>query len=487
VWTFALGLLLARLLAPADFGVYAMALTALTVLQSMNELGTTVALVRWQGDPGRAARTATTIAASVSLGLYAFVFALAPALAAFFDNPEAATVIRILTVAVVFDGLCGVPNALLERAFLQKRRVVADFSAIAVNAVVSVGLAIGGHGPLALAWGMVAGNLVGALLIIWAAPSRPLPGFRADDARRLLGVGLPLAGASLLVFLMLNIDYVVIGGVLDAEALGFYVLAFNISSWPSNLLTASIRSVSIPAFALLVASPARLHTRFGEMFGVVITFTVPVAGLLAVLANRVVEVLYGPKWLASGSVLIVLALLGIARVALDLCYDLLVALGRSRTVMWLQALWVGALVPALLLGTRSDGIRGAALAHVVVALAVVVPAYVVVLGRIGIPMARLAAATRRPLAAAVIMAAVAYVVDRSLGGGFGGLLAAGVLGGLVYAALVVPWQGGRPQWRSLVSMARDPVPTSDRQLLEGPAVTEPAAPVGAGANATGTS
>jgi PST family polysaccharide transporter len=141
----------------------------------------------------------------------------------------------------------------------------------------------------------------------------------------------------------------------------------------------------------------------------------------------------------------------------------------------------------LVLGTRSDGIRGAALAHLVVALAVVVPAYVVVLGRIGIPMARLAAATRRPLAAAVIMAAVAYVVDRSLGGGFGGLLAAGVLGGLVYAALVVPWQGGRPQWRSLVSMARDPVPTSDRQHLEGPAVTEPAAPVGAGANATGTS
>ena len=109
--------------------------------------------------------------------------------------------------------------------------------------------------------------------------------------------------------------------------------------------------------------------------------------------------------------------------------------------MWLQALWVGALLPALVLGTRGDGIRGAAFAHLVVALAVVVPAYVVVLGRIGIPVTRLAAALRRPLVAGVTMAGVAFMVDRSLSGGFVALLVAAGLGALVYTALVVPWHG----------------------------------------------
>ncbi|MET0827550.1 MAG: lipopolysaccharide biosynthesis protein, partial [Acidimicrobiales bacterium] len=462
VWTFALGLLLARLLAPADFGVYAMALTTLTVLQSMNELGTTVALVRWQGDPSRAARTATTIAISVSVGLYAFVFALAPALAGFFETPEAATVIRILTVAVVFDGMCGVPNALLERAFLQRKRVVADFSAVAVNAAVSVGLAVAGLGPLALAWGIVAGNLVGALLIIWLSPSRPRPAFHRDDARRLLEVGLPLAGASLLVFLMLNVEYVFIGGALDAEALGFYVLAFNISSWPSNLLTAAIRSVSIPAFALLVGDPGRLRTRFIEIFRLVMIFALPASGLLAVLAHRVVEVLYGTTWLASGGVLMVLASVGVARVALDLCYDLLVAMGRSRTVMWLQALWVGALVPVLVMGTRGQGIRGAALAHLLVVAVVMVPAYAVVLRRVGIPLPRLARTLRRPLAAAAIMGIVVYALDRAMSGGLVGLLVAAVAGAVMYAALVVPWHGGRPEFRSLARPIRETdSPTAD--------------------------
>ena len=483
LWTFALGLALARLLAPADFGVYAMALTTLTVLQSMNELGTTVALVRWQGDPGKAARTATTIAISVSVGLYAVVFALAPALAAFFETPEASMVIRLLTVAVVFDGLCGVPNALLERAFLQRRRVVADFSAIAVNAAVSVGLAMAGHGPLALAWGIVAGNLVGALLIIRLAPTRPVPGFDREDARRLLSVGLPLAGASLLVFLMLNVDYVVIGGLLGAEALGFYVLAFNVSSWPSNLLTAAIRSVSIPAFGLLASSPERLQARFVEIFGLVMTFTVPAAGLLAVLAHRVIEVLYGAKWLPSGTVLVVLAVLGVFRVGLDLCYDLFVAMGRSRTVMRLQALWVGTLLPALLIGTRWGGIRGAALAHLAVALVVVVPAYVVVLGRAGIRVRLLAAVLRRPAVAALAMTVVVYGVDHALSGSLASLVAAGGAGLLVYAALVVPWQRGRPHWRRMAILASDHPTLTETSRVVG-TTPSPSPTVGAPGSAT---
>ena len=76
-----LGIILARLLVPADFGIYAIALATLAILQSMNDLGTAVAVIRWQGDPARPARTATTISILGSIALYGITFVLAPVIA----------------------------------------------------------------------------------------------------------------------------------------------------------------------------------------------------------------------------------------------------------------------------------------------------------------------------------------------------------------------------------------------------------------------
>lgn len=444
VWTFALGIMLARLLVPADFGVYALALAALTILMSMNDLGVGVAIIRWQGDPSRAARTATSISIGVSVAMYAVTFAIAPGVAEYLGAPAATPVLRLITLAVIFDGVAGIPNALLERAFQQRRRFFVDLSGIAVNAVVVLSLAVAGYGPFALAWGILAGNFVTAVGIILVAPDRPRPGYNTSDGKALISVGLPLAGASLLVFAMLNVDYLVIAGMLDVVALGFYLLAFNLSSWPPNLLTVAIRSVSIPAFSRLASSPERLYSRFTSIFGVVITVTLPLSAILSVLAARLIVVIYGMQWLPAAQALIVLAPLGVARIGLNLCYDLFVAIGRSRTVLWLQGLWVGALIPAMILGTGFGGIRGAAIAHVAVAFLIVAPAFSIALRRAGVPLKPLAATVIRPFIATVVMIGVVYAVDQMIEPDALALVIGGAAGTFAYAAAVVRWRGGKP-------------------------------------------
>ena len=463
LWTFAVGIALARLLQPADFGVYALALAALAILLSMNDLGVGVAVIRWQGDPSRAARTATTISIGVSIAMYAVTFAVAPAVADFLGAPAATPVLRIITFAVVLDGVSGIPNALLERAFQQRKRLFVDLSGITANTVVALSLAIAGFGPFALAWGIVAGNLVTAIGIILVAPFRPYPKYNARDARQLISIGLPLAGASLLVFVMLNVDYLVIGGLLDIEALGFYLLAFNLASWPPNLLTVAIRSVSIPAFSQLASDPQRLYGRFTEIFGVVMTVTLPVGALLTILASRVIVVLYGTQWQPAAQALVVLASLGIARIGLNLCYDLFVAIGRSRTVLWLQGLWVAALIPAMLLGTGWGGIRGAAIAHVVVAYLIVAPAFAIALRRAGVPLGPLAASLRRPLVAMVAMIGAVFAIDHVMEPDLLALVLGGITGAVLYVAAVLRWRRGRPDLASTFGafQSRAPVPNRD--------------------------
>ncbi len=457
IWTFIFGIVLARLLVPADFGIYAIALATLTILQSMNDLGTAVAVIRWEGDPARPSRTATTISITGSLVLYAAAFLLAPVIAAQLGSPQAIPILRLLTFGVVLDGFSGIPNALLERAFLQNRRLVANLLAIAVNAAVALTLAASGYGAWALAWGVVAGNATATAAIITLAPARPMPGWNRDDARALLSVGTPLAAASLLVFVMLNVDYLILGGIVGPTALGFYLLAFNISSWPSNLLTVAVRSVSIPAFSQLSTSPDRLNSRFTEILRLLLIITFPITILLGLLGSRVITIVYGDKWAFAAIPLLFLAGLSIVRVGLDFSYDYLVAVGETRSVLSLQALWVAALIPTLLVGADLSGIRGAAIAHLVVAVGLMTPAFAFMLHRAGLPLRPVGRALRLPVAAAAAMAVVVVVLDRVLVGDVQALLVVSACGVIVYGALVVPWWRGRAAIDDIVDIVRGPL------------------------------
>ena len=245
------GILLARILAPADYGVYAVCIVVLAALLSLNELGVSLAVVRWPGDVQRIAPTVMTLALTSSSVLYVVCFALAPTVANALHAPQATNVLRLLASAVLIDAVTAVPVGLMTRDFLQRRRLVIDSVALVTVSSVSIALAVQGHGPWSLAWGNLMGNLVSAVLITAWAPLRIRPGFDRAVARDLLSFGLPLAGASVLAFAMLNIDYVVVGAVLGPVALGFYLLAFNLSSWPVNLVSAPVRRVAVPAFARL--------------------------------------------------------------------------------------------------------------------------------------------------------------------------------------------------------------------------------------------
>ena len=96
-----------------------------------------------------------------------------------------------------------------------------------------------------------------AVALYILAPDRPKPGWDRPVARDLLKFGIPLTGSSFLVFAMLNVDYLVVGRELGTVALGYYALAFNLSSFPWNMLSTAVRPIAVPAFAALPARRRR--------------------------------------------------------------------------------------------------------------------------------------------------------------------------------------------------------------------------------------
>jgi O-antigen/teichoic acid export membrane protein len=424
------GIILARVLVPEDYGVFAVATVALALLVNINDLGMEQALVRWPGDIARIASTGVTLIFGFSAVLFVVFFAAAGPFSSALGAPEATGIVRLLAVCILINGAFAVPSAMLTRHFRHDLRTYADLSGFIVTTGLTLLLALLGFGPWSLAWGRLVGNTVNSGLHFILTPVRYRPGWDRDAARQLLSGGLPLAGATVLAVAMVNVDNVIVGRSLGPTVLGLYVLAFSLSSWPVNLLSVPVQKVSIPAFARLQHDLPRLRRAFTTSLGLLMALAVPVCGLLAILALPAIRFLYGEKWAGAATALSFLAALGLARVALQLCFDLLVAVGHGRMTMVLQGVWLALLIPALIIGAEVGGIRGVGIAHMTVAVGVMVPAFLAALGRLGIRTRDLARALVRPAAGAVVLCVVPIVALRTLQpdililavGGIGGVL-----------------------------------------------------------------
>ena len=447
----AVGIVLARLLTPYDYGVFATALVAYAVLISCSELGVTIALVSRRGDSRQIGPTVTTLSWASGTVLTLAVWFGAPSVTEHLKTADATNVLRVLGLAIFVAGLSAVPSAIVQRDFQQRSRFAADTANFVVSTVVAVGGVLLGGGALALAWSRVAGNAVSGVILAVAARERFRPGFDRPVARDLLRYGLPLAGASALAFAVLNVDYVVVARALGPVMLGYYMVAFNLSSFPVSTFSAVVRSVSLPGFGRLRESPARAGEAFVFGTRLLVTVSLLTSVMLAVLARPLIQVVYGPKWTAAAVPLVFLSGLGLVRVFHELAYDYLSAWGVTRVLFVVQAAWLAALVVLLPIGAHYGDLWGVGLGHLAAAFLLVVPIYLGVLRRHAVPLRPLLAVLARPAVAGAGAAAGALLGMHAVSGALPEVLLGGTLGTAVYLAIVGPtlpdrWQLLSP-WR----------------------------------------
>ena len=441
---FLITVVLAHLVAPKDWGVYAVALVTMQLLLSLNDVGISSAIVRFPGDISEVAATGMTLIFTASILLYGILFALAPVVARVLNVPGATGVLRLLAVSVLLDAAFAVQSAGLTREFKQQFRAFSDMANLIVFSSVAIGLALHGSGPWALAWAQIAGTIAGGIVIWITSPVRVRPGFDPDVARGLIHFGLPLTGSAFLTFAMLNADYVVVGHVLGPVALGFYYLAFNISSWPVTTISFTVRRVSLAGFSRLQHDPGEMRAAFLRAAQMLSAVAFPICALLVSLAGSLVGFVYGDRWAASAAPLRWLALLGAMRVVAELGYDYLVAAGRPRATVVMQASWFVALVPALTIGAHLNGIAGVGAGHVVVAVGVVLPVMLWCLNRTGLAPIAVLRVLSGSVAVAAATGAAAYFATKLVTNEFARLAIGASSGALVGLAIVgIAWRLGR--------------------------------------------
>ena len=414
--SFVMSLVLARLLVPEDFGLYAIALTATSFVIHVNDVGIIAATVQWRGKLEDMAATASTLAIVFSAGWYAIFWVAAPAFADLAGSPEATSVVRLLTAVILVDGVTAVRVAALQRRFQQDQLTKALAAGFVANATIAITLAANGAGPYSFVFGQLAASVVtGTMEMVFARlPLRY--GIDREVARQLVRFGVPLAVGLGIESVLMNADYVIVGHVLGTAAVGFYLLAFIVSSWVPGLVGTAVRYVSIAGFSRLAEDkPESLSLGVQRAVPLLFAVVLPIAVMMATLPRQIVIVLYGAEWSASATVLRFLAVLMVGRLLTSIAFDILTSLGATRSTVWLNLGWCVALVPALMVGTRLDGIRGAAIAHAVVTVLVAIPLAVLALHRGGVHLRPAAPALVRPLVGGVVAGVIMLLVAGAVG------------------------------------------------------------------------
>lgn len=452
VGSFALSLAMVRLLAPHDFGLYAVAFAANAFLIHVNDMGMIAATVQWRGKVEEMTGTATSLAIGFSLAWYALFWFGAPVLADAAGSPDATPLIRLLSLAIVLDGITAVSVGVIQRRFEQDKLMKAIAVGFVFCAVVNLALAAAGAGAYSFVWGSLVQSAVVAVLVLRIAhvPFR----LRLDTtvARRLLVFGIPLAVGLGVESVVMYADSVIVGHVLGTVALGFYLLAWNISSWVPGLVGAAVRYVSIPAFSRLAEEEGESETLslgVQRALPLLLGFVLPVAVVMVTLSPSLVGTLYGNHWMPAADALRFLAFVMIGRMLTALVFDIQTGLGNTKVTVWLNLAWLAALLPALWIGAVHGGIQGAAMGHAIVAVTVAIPLAGWLLHRAGVDMRPVIRRSVRPVIAAVAAGVVMELIALTVQPVLLQLIVGGGVGTALYVLLALP-SGGRDLVRGWV-------------------------------------
>jgi len=299
---------LARLLLPEDFGIFAMALIVITLLNLLSGFGIGGALIFRKKNMDKALNVAFFISPAIGVILYIGTYALSGLVAVFFNVPVLSPIIKMIGISFILDSFVVVPHAFLTKNLLFRQRSLAEFFPIMFYGATAVFLAYKGFGV----WSLVISHIVQH--VFWVAslwffcPWRPKLVFDRKVAVEMLHFGKYVFTSSFLAFLINYTDNAAIGKILGDKQLGYYSFAFNIAALPITAFIQFVSSVFHPIYSRLQDNKLMLKQAYLMSLKWVLLITLPISGGLWVLADTFTISVFGAKW---ESMIIILQLLSL--------------------------------------------------------------------------------------------------------------------------------------------------------------------------------
>lgn len=410
-------IVLARLLSPNDFGLFGIALLAMSALETFSQTGFQQALIQKKGDVKPYLDTAWTVQAVRGLLLAGLLYIVAPYVAAFFGEPNASPLLKVLGLSMVFQGFTNIGVVFFQKELEFHKQFIYQFSGTVVDLAVAITAAILLKNAWALILGLVAANLVQMVVSYLVHPYRSRPRLEGEKAMELSAFGKWIFGSSILVFLLNQGDDIFLGKVLGATALGFYQMAYRISNLPATEITHVISQVTFPAYSRLQDRLPELQKAYLQTLQVTAFFSFFLAGGIAFLAPDFTRLFLGEKWIPMIPAMQVLVIWGLIRSLGATTGPLWQAVGKPRISTYFHIVKLVLLAGLIYPFTIWWGILGTSLAVVVESLPTHLFGYVVMSKTLGCNVRALYRQLLPPLVGVAIMISALFGIKYLVGEG----------------------------------------------------------------------
>lgn len=448
---FAVMVVLARLLSPADFGVLAMVLVFTTFAALLVDGGLGSAIVRKQDPTADDETSVFLVNLGMGCALALALSALAPMIARFYMQPVLVPLLRLMAWVLPLGALAMVPNAVLSRRLEFRARAATELIASVGSALLALWLAWRGHGVWALAWQAVVWAGLRAAMLWLLSGWRPRGCFDWRAFAELFRFSGFLLLANALNIFSVRLQSLLIGRMFDPSSLGYFSMAQDTQQAPAQFMGILLNRVGLPMFSVVSDQPDKLAGALRLSLRLSMFVFAPLMFGLAVMAGPIVVVLYGREWEAMAPLLGILAVAAVFWPLHALNLVAISARGRSDLVLKLEIVKALVLIPMVLAAVRS-GVMAVAWAVLASSLASVVTNTLYSRRLLSCSLGTQLRVTAPVILLAAGAAACGWLASRLAGGPVTALAAAVPVSTAVYAAGAVTFR--LQAWRDFKSFLR---------------------------------
>lgn len=350
VTQFIIGLILARILSPEEFGLVGMITVFLAISQSLADGGFGEALIRKKDATDSDYSTVFYFNLFASIVIFAGFYVLAPVIASFYGRTELTDIARVLGVIILINAISITQRTRLTKQIDFRKQMKINLVSALVSGAVAIIMALNGFGVWSLVWRSVIRSLMQAVLLGIANRWIPSLVFNRDSFRSLFSFGSKLLLTGLIDTIYNNIYMLIIGKFFAATQLGYYTRADQFSRLVSHNLTRTVQRVSYPVLSLVQDDNTRLREGYRKLIKTTMFITFFMMLGMAAMARPMIVTLIGEKWLPSVEYLQLLCLAAALYPLHALNMNILNITGRSDLLLKLEVVKKLLAVPVILIG-----------------------------------------------------------------------------------------------------------------------------------------
>jgi teichuronic acid exporter len=334
--SFLIGIVLARMLSPAIFGLIGMVTVFFAIANTFIDSGFSTGLIRKVKCTNIEYDTVFYFNTCVSCIIYLILYIIAPFISNFFNEPQLINLIRVLSAVIVIDSLSIVQRAIFTRDLNFKIQTLISLISTLSSGIVGIGMAYEGYGVWSLVFQLLIKQLLNGIFLWIFSNWRPSMNFSLEAFKELFKFGSRLLGSGLIVTIQNNIYYFIIGKFFSASGLGFYTRAEQFNSIITNNITGTFEKVFFPVLASIQEEEERFLNTLRRMLRTSFFISYFALMVLFIVAKPMINLLIGPQW---GQSVLYLKLICLGSVFFPLNVvntNILKVKGRSDLILRLQ-------------------------------------------------------------------------------------------------------------------------------------------------------